>query len=231
MTMNQRNTVPGKTDGLYFVTDRALCGSRNLEDVVLMAVQGGASWVQLREKDLATRPFIEEARRLKKILSPLGVPLIINDRLDVVLAAEADGIHIGQEDMPYDIARRLLGPETIIGLSVETWEEVVQAETLDVDYLGVSPVFATPTKTDTKEPWGLEGLARIRAFSHHPLVAIGGINRENAASVILAGADRIAVVSAICAASDPRKAASDLCAEISSALEQKDGTKQHPIHP
>jgi len=229
--MNQRITVPGKTYGLYFVTDRALCGSRNLEDVVLMAVQGGASWVQLREKDLATRPFIEEARRLKKILSPLGVPLIINDRLDVVLAAEADGIHIGQEDMPYDIARRLLGPETIIGLSVETWEEVVQAETLDVDYLGVSPVFATPTKTDTKEPWGLEGLARIRAFSRHPLVAIGGINRENAAAVILAGADRVAVVSAICAASDPRKAASDLCAEISSALEQKDGTKQHPIHP
>jgi thiamine-phosphate pyrophosphorylase len=110
---------------------------------------------------------------------------------------------------------------------VETWEEVEQAEPLDVDYLGVSPVFATPTKTDTKEPWGLEGLAGIRAFSRHPLVAIGRISRSNAAEVILAGADRIAVVSAICAASDPRMAAEELCAEILSALDRKKSLKKH----
>jgi thiamine-phosphate pyrophosphorylase len=226
--MNRTTAITRKNAGLYLVTDRALCGSRNLEEVVSLAVLGGAAWVQLREKDLSTRLFVEEARRLKTLLAPLGVPLIINDRLDVVLAAEADGIHIGQEDMPYDIARRLLGPETIIGLSVETWEDVEQAELLDVDYLGVSPVFATPTKTDTKEPWGLEGLAKIRAFSRHPLVAIGGIAGNNAAEVILAGADHIAVVSAICAAHDPRMAAEELCAVISSALEYKKGLKQHP---
>jgi len=229
--MDQPALVPGKTNGLYLVTDRGLCGHRDLEEVVSLAVQGGAAWVQLREKDLPTRLFVEEARRLKKILSPLGVPLIINDRLDVVLASDADGIHIGQEDMPYDIARRLLGPKAIIGLSVETWEDVEQAELLDVDYLGVSPVFTTPTKTDTKGPWGLEGLARIRAFSRHPLVAIGGISRDNAAAVILAGADRIAVVSAICAASDPRKAAGDLCTEISRALAEQKRSGKRPNLP
>jgi len=229
--MDQPTAFPGKTaGGLYLVTDRGLCGRRDLEEVVSLAVQGGAAWVQLREKDLPTRSFLEEASRLKAILSPLGVPLIINDRLDIVLAAKADGIHIGQEDMPYDIARRLLGPKAIIGLSVETWDDVEQAELLDVDYLGVSPVFATPTKTDTKVPWGLEGLARIRAFSRHSLIAIGGISRDNAAAVILAGADRIAVVSAICAASDPRKAAGDLQTEISSALEQKRQGKKRPNH-
>ncbi|OPY83007.1 MAG: Thiamine-phosphate synthase [Syntrophus sp. PtaU1.Bin005] len=211
-----------KTDGLYLVTDRSLCGRRSVEEVVSMAVQGGAAWVQLREKDLATRPFVEEARRLKALLFPLGVPLIINDRLDVVLASEADGIHIGQEDMPYETARRLLGPKAIIGLSVESWEDVVQAQSLDVDYLGVSPVFATPTKRDTKAPWGLEGLTRIRSFSRHFLVAIGGISHENAGAVILAGADRIAVVSAICAASDPCRAARDLCRDIAEAQEKGD---------
>jgi thiamine-phosphate pyrophosphorylase len=225
--MNRTAAMPVKTEGLYLVTDRPLCGSRDLEEVVALAVQGGATWVQLREKDLSTRLFVDEARRLKALLSPLRIPLIINDRLDVVLAAEADGIHIGQEDMPYDIARRLLGHDAIIGLSVETWEDVEQAEPLDVDYLGVSPVFATPTKTDTKGPWGLDGLAKIRAFSRHPLVAIGGISRNNAADVILAGADSIAVVSAICAASDPRRAAEELCAEISSATARKRDLKQY----
>jgi len=220
-----------KIAGLYLVTDRALCGNRGLEEVVSLAVQGGAACVQLREKDLPTRPFVEEAKRLKALLSPLRVPLIINDRLDVALAAEADGVHIGQEDMPCDIVRRLLGPKAVIGLSVETWEDVEAAELMDVDYLGVSPVFATPTKTDTKAPWGLEGLTRIRAYSSHPLVAIGGISRDNAADVILAGADCAAVVSAICAVSDPRMAAADIQAEISWALKKKQRNKQHLIHP
>jgi thiamine-phosphate pyrophosphorylase len=126
--------------------------------------------------------------------------------------------------MPYETARRLLGPKAIIGLSVESWEDVVQAQSLDVDYLGVSPVFATPTKMDTKAPWGLDGLTRIRSFSfaRHFLVAIGGISHENAGAVILAGADRIAVVSAICAASDPCRAARDLCRDIAEAQEKGD---------
>ena len=114
-----------------------------------------------------------------------------------------------------------MGPKAIVGLSVETWEDVEQAQGLDCDYLGVSPVFATPTKTDTKEPWGLEGLARIRAFSRHPLVGIGGLNAGNAEAVIRAGADSVAVVSAICAAADPRAASRELSDIIASALARR----------
>jgi thiamine-phosphate pyrophosphorylase len=207
--------------GLYFVTDRGLCGDKPIEDVVLGAIRGGAACVQLREKSAATRAFIEEARRIKELMAPFRVPLIINDRLDVALAVGADGVHVGQDDMPYPIARKLLGPKAIIGLSVETWADVEQAETLDVDYLGVSPVFATPTKTDIKEPWGLGGLARIRAFSRHPLVAIGGLNASNAEAVIMAGADGVAVVSAICSSPDPYAASRELTGIIVSALARR----------
>ena len=207
--------------GLYFVTDRGLCGDKTLEDVVLQAIRGGAACVQLREKDVTTRFFVEEALRIKALLAPFKVPLIINDRLDVALAVEADGVHVGQEDMPYEITRKLMGPRAIIGLSVETWEDVERAEGLDVDYLGVSPVFATPTKTDTKEPWGREGLARIRAFSRHPLVGIGGLNASNAEAVVMAGADSVAVVSAICAAPDPFTASRELTEIIRAALAKR----------
>jgi thiamine-phosphate pyrophosphorylase len=192
--------------GVYLVTDRGLCRNRPLPDIVLQAAQGGVAYVQLREKELSTRDFVEEAVAVKKLLAPYQVPLIINDRIDVALACGADGIHIGQEDMPYATARRLMGEKAIIGLSVETWADVEAAESLDVDYIGVSPVFATPTKTDTKEPWGLEGLKKIKFFSRHPLVAIGGINETNARDVVAAGADCLAVVSAICAADSPEAA-------------------------
>jgi thiamine-phosphate pyrophosphorylase len=207
--------------GLYFVTDRGLCGKRPLADVVLRAIRGGAVCVQLREKGVTARVFIEEARKIKVLMEPLGAPLIINDRLDVALAVGADGVHLGQDDMPYEIARKLMGPKAIIGLSVETWEDVERAEALDVDYLGVSPVFTTPTKTDTKGPWGLEGLARIRAFSRHPLVAIGGLNASNAEAVVMAGADGVAVVSAICASPDPYAASRELTGIIASALARR----------
>lgn len=210
-------------EGLYFVTDRGLCGEKPLVDVVLGAVRGGAACVQLREKDVSTRFFIEEALRIKALLAPFGIPLIINDRLDVALAARADGAHVGQEDMPYETARKLMGPGAIVGLSVETWEDVERAEALDVDYLGVSPVFATPTKTDTKEPWGLEGLARIRAFSRHPLVGIGGLSAANAEAAVLAGADAVAVVSAICVPGDPCAAAREMDRIIGMALAKRRG--------
>jgi thiamine-phosphate pyrophosphorylase len=207
--------------GLYLVTDRTLCGNRSLEDVVCQALEGGIAYVQLREKTVSTRFFIEEARNIKVLTSRYSVPLIINDRLDVALAVEAEGVHIGQDDMPYAAARKLMGPQSIIGLSVETWNDVVKAQELDVDYLGVSPVFATPTKTDTKGSWGLEGLARIRAYSRHPLVGIGGLNASNAHGVIMAGADCIAIVSAICAAPDTFRATRELLDIINDALERR----------
>lgn len=196
---------------LYLVTDRGLCPEgRSLVQTVKEAVEGGVTMVQLREKDIDTRTFIEEALELKALLGPLGVPLIINDRVDVALASDADGVHIGQSDMPYAIARRLLGPDRIIGLSVENMDQVAQADALDVDYIGVSPVFATPTKTDTARPFGLEGLREAVKLSHHPTVAIGGMNALTAADVMAAGTDGIAVVSAIIAAPDPRAAAEEL---------------------
>lgn len=207
--------------GLYLVTDRRLCGERPLGEVVRQAVLGGATCVQLREKDIPTREFVEVASGIRDILRPSRIPLIINDRVDVALAVGAQGVHIGQGDMPYETARRLMGPSAIIGLSVETWEDVEEARDLDADYLGVSPVFLTPTKTDTRGAWGLEGIARIRAYVKHPLVAIGGLGRENAAAVVRAGADGIAVVSAICCARDPYAEARDLTAIMQDALARR----------
>ena len=204
--------------GLYLVTDRDLCGEKYLEDVVLESVKGGVSCVQLREKDISTRLFVSEAQRIKKLLEPYQIPLIINDRIDVALACGAEGVHIGQEDMPYAIARKLMGRKAIIGLSVETWEDVEESQRLDVDYIGVSPVFATLTKTDTKGAWGLEGLAKIKKISRHPVVAIGGLNESNVRETVLAGADCIAVVSALCAASDPEAAARKLKGIIEEAF-------------
>lgn len=211
--------------GIYLVTDRGLCRGGSLLNVVRKAVQGGVSCVQLREKDLPTRAFMEEALAVRNILAPHRVPLMINDRIDVAMACGADGVHIGQEDMPYETARRLLGPKAIIGLSVETWADVEASRDLNVDYLGVSPVFATPTKTDTKEPWGLEGLRKIRAFSRHPLVAIGGINEANAREVTEAGADCLAVVSAVCSADDPAGAAARLKHVFDDALRRRENRK------
>ncbi len=207
--------------GLYLVTDRTLCGDRLLEDVVRQALEGGAVYVQLREKDVSTRVFVEEAQRIRTITAQFRVPLIINDRLDVALAVGADGVHIGQEDMPYETARKLMGPLAIIGLSVENWDDVVKAQEFDVNYLGVSPIFETPTKTDTKGSWGLEGLTRIKSYSRHPLVAIGGLNASNAEDAVMAGADCIAVVSAICMAPDPLRASWELNNIIQAALRKK----------
>ncbi len=188
--------------GIYLVTDKKACQGKSLESIVLDAIKAGISCVQLREKDTSTRLFLKKALGLKSILKRAKIPLIINDRVDIALAAKADGVHLGQSDMPYEYARRLMGPGAVIGLSVEIWEDVQKAQDLDVDYLGISPVFSTPTKTDTKTPWGLEGLEKIRNYSCHPLVAIGGLDASNAQKVIKAGANAIAVVSAICSAND-----------------------------
>ncbi len=199
-----------KTLRLYLVTDRALSMGRELEWVVEEAVRGGVTMVQLREKDTDTREFVELALRLQPVLRDAGVPLIINDRIDVALAVDADGVHIGQSDMPYEIARRLLGPEKIIGLSVENMLQVKEANSLDVDYIGISPVYATTTKTDTAPPFGLEGLREAVKLSVHPTVAIGGMNAATAPEVLKTGVDGIAVVSAICSAPSPYLAALEL---------------------
>jgi len=195
---------------LYLVTDRQVAGHRDILTQVLEAVHGGCTMVQLREKHLDTRSFVELALALQQALVHTGVPLIINDRIDVALAIQADGVHIGQNDMPYSLARQLMGSNKIIGLSVESLSEVEAANQLDVDYIGISPVFATPTKTDTSTPFGLEGTRQAASLSKHPTVAIGGMNRTTATSVMQQGVDGIAVVSDIMASDTPRQVAQQL---------------------
>lgn len=202
---------------LVLVTDRGLARGRAIADVVRAAVAGGVSIVQLREKLCGIREFIEEGRTLLALLRPLGIPLIVNDRVDVALAIGADGIHLGQRDMPIAVARRLVPPEWVIGISAESPEDAVRAEQEGADYVGVSPVFGTPTKPDHAPPLGLAGLQAIRAAVKIPLVAIGGICADNAQAVIWAGATGVAVVSAIVAADDPRAAAEDLRRNVAAA--------------
>ena len=195
---------------LYLVTDKGLARGRTILKILTAAVRGGATVVQLREKDCSTRDFIDQALGIKKFLSAQGVPLIINDRMDVAQAVKADGVHLGQTDMPLEMAKSILGDSMIIGISAESLEDAIEAEKGGADYLGVSPIYATPTKTDTAPPLGLEGLREIRKAVRLPLVGIGGLNRDNAAEVVRSGADGIAVVSAIVAADDPEVAAREL---------------------
>jgi thiamine-phosphate pyrophosphorylase len=195
---------------LCLVTDSALANGRFLAGIVAAAVKGGVTLVQLREKTASTRAFIEQARVLKRLLAPLRVPLLINDRIDVALAAGADGAHVGQQDMPVALARQLLGPAAIIGLSITELGQVRDRDVELADYLGVGPIFAQSTKLDATPPLGLDGLAEVRRASSKPIVAIGGVSAANADAVRSAGADGIAVVSAIMGADDPRAAAAAL---------------------
>ncbi len=152
---------------LYLVTDENACLGRDIFWVVEEAVKGGVTMVQLREKSLGTRAFIDRAKKMKDMLLPYNVPLIINDRVDVALASDADGVHVGQSDMPYPILKDLLPPEKLIGLSAETKEDVIEAENCDLTYLAVSPLFSTLSKTDTLTPWGMDGLKWVKANSQN----------------------------------------------------------------
>jgi thiamine-phosphate pyrophosphorylase len=202
---------------VYLVTDRVLSMGRSTRSVVEAAVRGGVSAVQLREKECETRQFYEECLMIRDFLKSSRVPLIINDRIDIALAVDADGVHVGQQDMPVRVARKLLGPGKIIGLSVTRPEEINEEAEAYADYLAISPVFFTTTKEDIATPWGLEGIKRARSMTDHPLVAIGSIKHDNARDVILAGAQSVAVVSGIVSAPDPEAATRDLVKEVRAA--------------
>lgn len=208
---------------LYLVTDRALSQGRSNHEVVEAAVKGGVSCVQIREKECSTRDFVLQARILKELLTPHNIPLIVNDRVDVALAVEADGVHLGQTDMTISDARIIVGDDYIIGISAESLEDAVLAEKQGADYIGISPVFATPTKDDTAPPLGISGIKEINQRTSIPIVAIGGINSTNTRDIILAGADGIAVVSAIVSAPSPEQAARELRQLISAAHREKNG--------
>lgn len=199
---------------VYLVTDRSLSCGRTTLEVVAAAVAGGVSCVQLREKHLPVREMVEEAKRLVALLRPRKIPLIVNDRVDVALAADADGVHLGQSDMHCHDARRILGAGRIIGISAESVGDAVRAEREGADYIGISPVFTTSTKGDIAEPLGLDGVRQIRDRVNIPLVGIGGISAANAAEVVRSGADGVAVVSAIVSAKCPQSSAQQLLAQV-----------------
>lgn len=192
---------------LYVVTDREQTGTRSLVATVQAAIDGGATIVQLRDKQAGTRSLVDQARALAAICRPAGVPLLVNDRVDVALAASADGVHLGQSDMHLADARRILGPYSIIGVSVRNASEIREAEELGASYIAANGVWATATKTDFGAPLGLDGLRRLTTASRLPMVAIGGITAEQAPAIANTGCAGIAVVSAIMKADDPRAAA------------------------
>ncbi|MDR3573498.1 MAG: thiamine phosphate synthase [Anaerolineaceae bacterium] len=192
---------------LYLVTDAELSHGRSQRQIVEAAIRGGVTFVQYREKSASTRHMIEEAFDLCQLCRTYGVPFIINDRLDVALAVDADGVHVGQDDMPAALARKLIGPSKILGVSVENGTQLQAAMTDGADYVGASPIFATPTKPDAPPPMGLRGLRQLSEHAVIPIVAIGGLNASNAADVLRAGASGLAVVSAIVSAEDVEAAA------------------------
>jgi len=199
---------------LYLVTDAGLSRGRTHAEVLTAAVRGGVSVVQYREKSGTTRRMVEEARVLRELCRAAGVPFIVNDRIDVALAVDADGVHVGQDDMPASRARELIGRGKILGVSAGTPEEARIAERDGADYIGASPIFATPTKPDAPAPMGIEGLRLLARAVSIPVVAIGGMNEHNARSIIEAGAAGVAVVSAIVGAEDVEAAARNISVAV-----------------
>jgi thiamine-phosphate pyrophosphorylase len=208
---------------LYAIVDPEHTGAHDLVDLARAVAAGGATLVQLRDKVSSTPAMIERARALKAALAPFGVPLIINDHVDVALAVEADGVHVGQEDMSVEEARRLLGPGPFIGLSVRTEQQAAAAPLALLDYVGIGGVYGTTSKASGKTPIGLDGLRRvIQVFRHRignfPACGIAGITAANAEAVIAAGADGVSVISALSYRPDPAAAARELRAVVDAAL-------------
>lgn len=200
---------------LYLVISEADCKGKNFLKVAEQAILGGVDIIQLREKNDSTELFLQKARQLIEITEKYNVPLIINDHIEVAEKVNSAGIHVGNSDTPpTQLRQHPFIKNKMIGYSIEHLSQLDNEQTAVSDYLGISPVFKTDTKTDTVTEWGLEGVSKIRQLTEKPLVAIGNIHLGNAKAVINAGADCLAVVSAICGADDPQKAAYELKNEI-----------------
>lgn len=209
----------------YVITDRGIAGERSIFDVVAAALRGGATMIQLREKEAPDEDVIEIGQQLKLITREAGVPLIINDRVEVALALDAEGVHLGQGDLAAEKAREMIGPQRILGISAETLEQAQRAVQVGANYLGVGDVYGTRSKPDTTLPIGLNGLAEIARAVAVPVVAIGGITLENVAATIHAGAAGVSVISAVMAAADPEFAARQLRQNIEEARERRQETR------
>lgn len=197
-----RSSLPAHRLKLHVLTDRDWSRGRDMVTVAQAALAGGATVIQLRDKTASTRQLVEAGQALRRLTSQYGALLIVNDRIDVALAVDADGAHVGQDDMPGEIARRLLGANRILGMSAGTMEEAQAALAARADYLGVGPIFATRTKADAGAPIGTRLLRDLSVHSEIPLVAIGGITADNAGAVVEAGATGVAVITAIVNAED-----------------------------
>jgi len=211
---------------LNAIVDPERANGRSLSELTRLVVAGGATLIQLRDKHGATRQMIEEARAIKAALAGTGVRLVVNDRVDVALVAGADGVHLGQEDMRVEDARRLLGPGAIIGLSIKTVALANAAPLEQLDYVGVGGVYATTSKDNPNKPIGVNGLrdivAAFRARKRDlPVCGIAGIDASNAAAAIAAGADGVAVISALSMKSDPEAAARELRGVVDAALKAR----------
>ena len=207
---------------LYLVLDPELCGgAAGMVETARQAALNGATVVQLRAPDWKKRQWLETAIELKRVLAPYGVPLIINDQVDVALAVDADGVHVGPFDLPPNVVRELIGPDKWLGLSVTNADELRAIPQAGVDYLGIGPVFGAGVKKDAAPACGLPAFADMVAASALPVVAIGGIQLANCASLIEAGADGVAVVSAICGKDDPARATAGLREEIAAAKKSR----------
>lgn len=202
--------------GLYLILDQQ-CTDRDILSIAIEAIEAGVDIIQYREKVLSKKDAITIAGRLRELTYKAGVTFIVNDDPSVALAVDADGVHLGQDDVPPDIARKILGNNKIIGISTHSMKEVSDADKADVDYIAFGPVFYSDTKTVTS-PYGVEGLRGIRASVHVPLIAIGGINKDNVSDVVKAGADSVAVISAVLAAVDVKKAVRELKKKIEALL-------------
>ena len=200
---------------LNAIIDPERAGRHDLVDLARLVAEGGATLVQLRDKRREARDMIDEARAIKMALAPFKVPFVVNDRVDVALAARADGVHLGPDDMAAEDARALLGPNAIIGLSIKTVDEAATAPVEFIDYAGVGGVYATLSKEQKSAPIGTEGFARVANALRSraptlPVAGIAGIDASNAAAVIAAGADGVAVISALSVVADPAAAAREL---------------------
>lgn len=199
---------------LYVITTNLGEPGKSHIDIAREAISGGATVIQLRDKASSSRMMLEQAWEIKKLTEEAKIHFVVNDRIDIALAVGADGVHLGQDDIPLSIARKILGKEKIIGITATNLKEAMEAEQEGADYLGVSPIFATPSKEDAGEPIGVEELARIRKHVNIPIVAIGGIMKDNIVQVIAAGADGVAVISAVAGATDMREASKELLRRI-----------------
>jgi thiamine-phosphate pyrophosphorylase len=210
---------------LYALVDPAIAGGRSLPELAKL-VSPATTIVQLRDKHGSTRDMVATARALKAVLKPAGIPLLINDRVDVALAAEADGVHVGQDDMAAADARRLLGKDAIIGLSIKSLTQAAEAPLDLLDYVAIGGVYATTSKDNTASPIGTGGLRAIAAAiraraANYPICAIAGITAANAGDVVDAGADGVAVISALSLAPDPAAAARALRGSVDDALKRR----------